>query len=70
MVGLGYGVKRHFQQYFSYIVAVSFTGGGNQCAWRKPDTDKLYHIMLYGVYFAMNGARTHNSSGDRHRSHR
>jgi hypothetical protein len=35
MVGLGYGVKRHFQQYFSYIVAVSFIGGGNQCAWRK-----------------------------------
>jgi hypothetical protein len=23
------GVKRHFQQYFSYIVAVSFIGGGN-----------------------------------------
>jgi hypothetical protein len=21
--------KRHFQQYFSYIVAVSFIGGGN-----------------------------------------
>jgi hypothetical protein len=26
---LVYGVKRHFQQYFSYIVAVSFIGGGN-----------------------------------------
>ena len=25
----GYGVKRHFQQYFSYIVAVNFIGGGN-----------------------------------------
>ena len=25
---LGYGVKRHFQLYFSYIVAVSFIGGG------------------------------------------
>jgi hypothetical protein len=22
-----YGVERHFQQYFSYIVAVSFVGG-------------------------------------------
>jgi hypothetical protein len=27
--GQGYGIKRHFQQYFSYIVAVSFIGGGN-----------------------------------------
>jgi hypothetical protein len=24
------------QQYFSYIVAVSFISGGNQSAWRKP----------------------------------
>ena len=30
-----YGVIRHFQQYFSYIMAVSFIGGGN---WRKPPT--------------------------------
>ena len=32
MIGFGlvYGVKRHFQQYFSYIVAVSFIGGGNR----------------------------------------
>jgi hypothetical protein len=26
----GYGVQRHFQQYFSYIVAAIFIGGGNQ----------------------------------------
>ena len=31
--GQGYGVQRHFQQYFSYIVACSFIGGGNR---RKP----------------------------------
>jgi len=27
---LVYGVYRYFQQYFSYIVAVSFIGGGNR----------------------------------------
>jgi len=27
-VGLVYDVERHFQQYFNYIVAVSFIGGG------------------------------------------
>jgi hypothetical protein len=31
----GYGVYCHFQQYFSYIVVVSFIGGGNR---RKPPT--------------------------------
>jgi len=31
----GYGVLRYFQQYFSYIVAASFIGGGNR---RKPPT--------------------------------
>jgi ribosomal protein L19 len=31
----GYGIEYHFQQYFSYIVAVSVIGGGN---WRKPST--------------------------------
>ena len=33
-----YGVKRHFHQYFNYIVAVSFIGGGNQSTQRKPST--------------------------------
>ena len=28
--GLVYGVQHHFQQYFSYIMVVSFTGAGNQ----------------------------------------
>ena len=31
--GFGTGVESHFQQYFRYIVAVSFIGGRNQ---RKP----------------------------------
>jgi hypothetical protein len=33
--GYGYGVLRHFQQYFSYIVAVSFIAGENRSASEK-----------------------------------
>jgi hypothetical protein len=46
---MGYGVKRHFQQYSNYIVAVSFIGGGNLRTWKKTTglsqvTDKRYQI--------------------------
>jgi hypothetical protein len=33
--GLVYGVQCHFQQYISYIVVVSFIGGGNWNTRRK-----------------------------------
>jgi hypothetical protein len=39
---------RHFQQYFSYIMTVSFIGGGNEYPEKTTDmwqvTDKLHHI--------------------------
>jgi len=45
----GYGVKRPFQQYFSYIMAVSCIGGRNRSACRQPPTCHRGHIMLYRV---------------------
>ena len=38
LVLLVYGVYGHFQQYFSYIVAVCINGGGNRSTWRNPHT--------------------------------
>jgi hypothetical protein len=36
--GYDYGVSRHSQQYFSYIVVVSFIVGGDRSTRRKPPT--------------------------------
>ena len=47
MVWFGLGDYRHFQQYFSYIMTVSFIGGGNEYPEKTTDmwqvTDKLHH---------------------------
>jgi hypothetical protein len=33
-----FGVQRQFQQYFSYIMATSFSGGGSRRTRRVPPT--------------------------------
>jgi len=57
LVGLVYGVYRHFQQYFSYIVVVSFIVGGN---W----STSLHNAVSSTPRHER--VRTHNFSGDRH----
>jgi len=49
---LGYGVERHIQQYYSYIVAVSFISGENRNARRIPPTYGKSLTNLYRVHLA------------------
>ena len=53
---LGYGAQRHFQQYFSYIMAFNFIGVPGE----KPPTcckslTNFINIMLYRVHLAWVG---------------
>ena len=55
-----YGVWHNFQQYFSYLVVLTFIGGGNRSTRRKPPTFrkwliKPYHILLYRVHLTLAG---------------
>jgi hypothetical protein len=47
-VSKGYGVKRHFQQYFSYIVVVGYSGR-HRGTRRKPLTCRksLTNLITY-----------------------
>jgi hypothetical protein len=44
--GLDCSVERHFQQYFSYIVAVSFIGGGNRRITPTCRKSLTYNTMI------------------------
>jgi hypothetical protein len=41
-------LSRHFQQYFSYIVAVSFIGGGNRSHWQT-----LSHNVVSSIEYTL-----------------
>ena len=53
IVGLVCGNQRHLHQYFSYIVAVSFIGGGNRSTRRKPQTCFFFFFFFFIVFFTI-----------------
>jgi hypothetical protein len=64
VVGWFFGAKHYFQQYFNYIVTVSFTGGGNHRPIASHWQTWSHNVVSSTPH--MSGVRTHNFSGDRH----
>ena len=66
----GYSVQRHSQQYFSYIVVVSFIAGGNRSTRRGlPTCRKSLTNLSHNIVSStppLRRVQTHNVSGDRH----
>ena len=72
-----YGVKRHFQQYFSYIVEVSFIDGGNRSTRTAGENHRPaashWQTLSHNVVPCtshLSWIRTHNFFGDRSILHR
>ena len=57
----GHGVKRHLQQHFSYIVAVSYIGGGNRSTRSKQPTYRKsltnFITVLYRLRIVKSGSK-------------
>jgi hypothetical protein len=66
--GLAYGVEHHFQQYFNYIMMVSFNGGGNHQPVCKSLTtvqlSKITMIIDHDVYITKISSVFYNTFSD------